>query len=351
MKRALNRLTTFIIYYFFSTNGNSCPSKTWILWVHMCAKLNNFLENLFSKWTVICAKYPVVVIVLSVLIFGSFMTGFLRFKEQTQSERLYFPQESTSKKLLDRSEHSFNAKTKPEEFLIEMKNGSNILNEEAVKTTLKIHEGLFKAAKGFSSICILLNPSIKPTNQDCAFIGILDIFQYNESLITDRNINSNESLLKKALNDNRTLFRNGRPASVNLRQVLGSYKFDKAKNKIEAKVIRMIYYAHFQEFDEGYEKTLLVEKRMIDYFESQQSYVASKGMVLHFFTGRSTDDSIAESSGGDLSLVIGAIVLMCSFTTLVLIKFNDMVAGHFVIGKLLFISFFSCSISLTCSEE
>ena len=306
----------------------------------MCAKLNNFLENLFSKWTGICSKYPVVVIVLSVLIFGSFMAGFLRFKEQKQSERLYFPQESTSKKLLDRSEHSFNAKTKPEEFLIEMKNGSNILNEEALKTTLKIHKGLLKAAKGLSSICILINPLIKPTNEDCAFIGILDIFQYNESLITDRNINSNESLLIKALNDNRTLFRNGRPASVNLRQVLGGYKFDRVENKIEAKVVRMMYYVHHQEFDEGYEKALLAEKRMIDYFESQQSHVASKGMVLHFFTGRSTDDSIAESSGGDLSLVIGAIVLMCSFTTLVLMKFKDIVAGHFVIGKLLFVCFF-----------
>lgn len=45
------------------------------------------------------------------------------------------------------------------------------------------------------------------------------------------------------------------------------------------------------------------------------------------------DSSIAESSGGDITLVAASIALMCTFSTVVLIALRDRVSGHVTAGK------------------
>ena len=311
--------------------------KIWYAWVRLCTKVNGFFELIFSKWAYICGSYPKTVIGISLLISLGFMAGFARFDLQNQSERLYFPQNSDSRKLQDRAESTFNVKGRIFEFIILMKNGSNIVNPETFKAALELHNGLLNQTERLKDICIFLRKPRNPENKDCFYMGALDLVHYNETLITNQNISSNSSYLLDTLNNNNTLFRNGRPASIMARHFLGN--LIKTDDKISSNSVRMSYYNRFPETDDFYDFTLPIEQDIIDYFQSNVGNLDAKGMVLEYFTGRSIDDSISESSGGDISLVAAAITLMCVFTTVVLLRVRDPVGGHFWTGKLIFIQF------------
>ena len=308
--------------------------KVWYGWVRLCTKVNEFFEFIFTKWAYICGSYPKTVIGISLLISLGFMAGFARFDLQNQSERLYFPQNSDSRKLQDRAENTFNVKGRIFEFIILMKNGSSIVNPEAFKAALELHNGVLNQTEKLKEICIFLRKPPNPKNKDCFYMGALDLVQYNETVITNENINPNSSYLLDTLNNNNTLFRNGRPASIMGRHFLG--RFVKTNGEVSSNSLRMTYYSMFPETDDFYDFTLPIEQDIIDYFQSKVGNLDARGMVLEYFTGRSIDDSISESSGGDISLVAAAITLMCVFTTIVLLRIRDPVGGHFWTGKLAF---------------
>ena len=308
--------------------------KVWYEWIQFCAKVNRFFEFMFSKWAYICGSYPKTVIGISLLISLGFMAGFARLDLQNQSDRLYFPQNSDSRKLQDRAESTFNGKGRIFEFIILMKNGSSIVNPEAFKAALELHNGVLNQVEKLKYICIFLREPSNPENKDCFYMGALDLVQYNEILITNQNININSTYLLDILSNNSTLFRNWRPASIMARHFLG--KLVKTNDKISFNSLRMSYFNKLPEVDEFYDFTLPIEQDIIDYFQSKVGNLKARGMVLEYFTGRSIDDSISESSGGDISLVTAAITLMCVFTTVVLLRVRDPVGGHFWTGKFTF---------------
>ena len=96
-------------------------SSTWKLWVRFCVTYNRFFEKIFKKWAGVTSTHPWKVILVGVLLILGLTAGMLRFS-QKEHKRLYFPENTQSKRDLTRAEKSFPYKIIPDEFFITMKN-------------------------------------------------------------------------------------------------------------------------------------------------------------------------------------------------------------------------------------
>ena len=300
-------------------------SKVWKKWVNICLSLNRLLRLIFSKWATFAGTYPKAVIAVCFVIALCLMGGFFRFKMQNQSERLYMPQNSKARQYLDRADKSFPVKAIPNEFILTRKDGGSILTVEAFTTALMLHNGIKRTR--IDQICTKLNRA-KKGFESCFVEGVLELFQYNESKITEVPI---QSTLQGAYNDDSKLMMNGRPSSYTFPRVLGHFSVENKTIKSDA--IRMLYYVYYAETSEAYQKLLPIEDEFINFLQSKQKEIKAKGMVLFLNAGKSLDDSVNKSSGGDISLVAISITLMCIFTTFSLSSCRDMVGGHLVSGK------------------
>lgn len=300
--------------------------KIWRGWVKICASINSFFEKVFVKWARLVGSYPKTVIFLSLFISLGLMAGFVRFNLQNHGEKLYFPQDSLSSQNDNRAKSSFPSKALPEVFILAMKDQSSILNTKALKAALLLHKGILHNTS-YNDICARVRND--STVDGCYYEGILDLFQYNNSWITNTSI---QSTLLNALNDDTILLNSGLPASVRLREVLGHYSYK--NSSVRAVSLRMQYFARYPETDELYDKNSEVEKEIIDFLESKQSEFDQEGMSIYIRTIRSIDDELSESSGGDIKYIAVSISLMCVFTTFALSKFRDVVGGHFLVGMI-----------------
>ena len=271
-------------------------SKVWNKWVSICLSVNRLLSLLFSKWTTFAGTYPKAVIAVGFVIALGLMGGLFRFKIQNHGARLYFPQNSKARQYMDRADKSFPVKAKPEEFILTRKDGGSILTTEAFTTALMLHNGI-KSTR-IDQICTKINQE-KTGFNSCFVKGVLELFQYNESKITELSI---QSTLQGAYNDDSKLMMNGIPASYNFPNVLGHFSVE--NKTIKADAIRMMYYVYYAETAEAYQKLLPIEDEFINFLQSKQNEIKAKGMVLFLNAGKSIDESISQSSGGDISFVV-----------------------------------------------
>ena len=300
----------------------------WRGWVGLCSRINRFFENSFFKWSGFVFVNPWKVIVVSLLIALGLMAGFARFNTQTQSERLYFPEHSQSKDDLERAAKSFPAKARNDEFIITMADGAaSILNRKPFELALKLHKRIMNET-GIEMICVPSDP-LKTDGHPCLFSNVLHLFQYNSTLVTDQNITPT---LLGALKNKHILFPNGRPAVVELENLLGDFQYDRQSDAISATALRALYTFKFPETDSFHKVVSDVQKKIGDVLLEGRAEAERDGMKLYLLTGRSTDESISESSGGDISLVAASIALMCTFSTVVLVGLRDHVSGHVTAG-------------------
>ena len=155
----------------------SCLNKLWKGWVRACTAVNRFFSFLFTHWTEITWNNPIKIIVIGIIISLVFMTGFLRFNELKHTERLYFPEKSSTKDTLDRTEKSFPHKVKPDEWILSMADHKgSVLNVKALNFALEIHNYITTQTD--------IHKSCYKTNENCIYLNILELFNYNETLLT-----------------------------------------------------------------------------------------------------------------------------------------------------------------------
>ncbi|XP_066914671.1 patched domain-containing protein 3-like [Clytia hemisphaerica] len=306
----------------------NCCSSLWRGWVRICSAINGFFERSFVKWSGIVFDHPWKVILSGLLIALGLMAGFARFNPQTQTERLFFPEHSRSRDDLERAEKTFPSKFKPDQFFITMADGvSSVLNSKALKLGLKYHNRIMNET-GIEQICLESNKSL--TGVPCVFLDPLFVFSYNESSITDASI---QPILTNALRNRKIIFPNGITAERNFPSIFGRYEYDNITQRISATALRFMYFNKFPETDSTHKLTSDIQKKMIDILlDAGVPEAERNGMKLYLLTGRSTDDGISESSGGDISLVAVSITLMCTFATVVLFRLRNRVNGHVTVG-------------------
>ena len=250
------------------------------------------------------------------------------FNQKEHKERLYFPEDTQSKRDLARAQKSFPYKLIADEFFITMADEkTSVLNAKALRFALRLHQKIMLET-GIRSSCY----KIKRTHNNppkCMVRTLLELFEFDENLITEESI---QQTIADAMNNPKRLIL-GRPASMVFEDVLGKFRFDSSSNTSYASAIRVMYMMKFPEDEHIYEVLAKTQKESIDLLLSQQPKAEEQGLKLFLQMLRSVDDGIGESFRGDMSLVVISIGMMVVFIVVCLFKLRDRVGSQVLIGN------------------
>ena len=245
---------------------------------------------------------------------GGLSSGFAFMETENKAEKLYIPQNSESiSNLKEAREYGFYRPVRQTEVIIINNQGKSVLTKECFQDALLLHE-LVTNIPGYLELCLPLKKGAKPViSSQCVTEEPLGIFNYSTSQL--------ESLVMK-LNSLQTSM------SELLGRVFGKISHNNSNQIISAKAIRLVYYLKGSHFGEVVsKKTTDWEKEFLDKMKSFNSSLLKCGPV-YYTSGRSLDDSINESTSGDIKLIIVTFSAMISFACLMLGKFKNPLTGH-----------------------
>ena len=288
------------------------------------------MEVGFYKYGYLISKRPLVVILICTVLAGAFGWGLSLLKIETRTDKLYIPQESRSISDLRNAEQYFPVKVRTAKVILMPKTGDSVFEAGLFKAGLKIFQSILNKT-ALDGVCIKANASSSgtislPTN--CVTLDPFLFFKYNEADI--KNVTDTVNQIDK--NPNITM-PNGRPAASTFPFLFGKIQKDSNGTIKSARALRFQFYLKYPEDDTFTEKVLKWEKQFIDVIQSLEKDITSQGYDLYYFAFRSVDDSINESTGGDIKLLVITFVIMCTFTCLVLCSFRDRVKGHAMVAN------------------
>eukprot|EP00112_Aurelia_sp_Birch-Aquarium-sp1_P019721 Seg494.9 transcript_id=Seg494.9/GoldUCD/mRNA.D3Y31 product="Patched domain-containing protein 3" protein_id=Seg494.9/GoldUCD/D3Y31 len=125
---------------------------------------------------------------------------------------------------------------------------------------------------------------------------------------------------------------NARPLSVNLPSILGKVRRDSTGNITYAQAIGFTVYIKYPDTDNQYKDILSWEGKFIKYMDTIKKENNKNGLDVFYFTYKSIDDSINESTSGDIVFITITFTIMCTFTCFALSRFRNRVTGHGLAG-------------------
>ena len=209
-------------------------------------------------------RYHKIVILLCFLFTVIMAIGAVRMDPLSRSEELFIPQNSQAFTDLDKGHQYFLLKFRAESVLVASKKGSDVLSSNQILLrALDLHEQILKLPD-FNNTCLRVGNN---SNSQCFYSSVLDVFNYNRSLIQSLNTSvSMKDYLHNVYNDTTILLNSGRPAAVSFKDLLG--KFDALS--MFANSIRLVYYLKYAEStDDNYDSVIGAEKEIIDFCESK----------------------------------------------------------------------------------
>ncbi|XP_066923421.1 patched domain-containing protein 3-like isoform X3 [Clytia hemisphaerica] len=316
------------------SKDRSCIHRTWIGWIKICRKINDFIENMFEKHTRFITSHHSKVIIACFVFTALMAIGAVWFNALQRNEELFIPQGSQAFKDLDRAQaKGFEDMYYRNQDII-ISGFDNMFDKpEAFKEALKLHKRI-NASNGYEDVCF--KAKNEQGIEECLVVTSLQVFGYNESMIGDTPANIKTSLNQWLQNPNR-LFSNGRPAFLNYPNIFGTYKSnDTDSSVISANAIRITYYTKYvNTWDSDYDTVIDWEKDyFIDICKSFGTSLdhAGSSLKVNYFAGRTTADAILESTVGDLPLFSVAFILMVAFCLLVFSRWKNLVTGHLTVA-------------------
>ena len=245
---------------------------------------------------------------------GTLAAGFAFMETENRTEKLYIPQNSESIRNLKKArEYGFDHALRKTEVILLSKVGTNVLTQGCFRDALLLHESITNIP-GYLDYCLPLKKDVKPLiSSQCVTEEPLGIFNYNSSQF--------ESLLTKLNNEQMS---EGRL----FHRVLGKISRSNLGQITSAKAIRLTYYLKGSNLDEAIsEKIIYWEKEFLNRMKAFDSNRLKCGTV-YYTTGRSLEDSIAESTEADIILIMITYITMISFACLMLGKYRNPLTGH-----------------------
>ena len=274
---------------------------------------NRWIETFFSGLGGLVAKYPLLVIFLCFLIMGSLASGLAFMKIENRTEKLYIPQNSKSISNLNKAEsYGFYRPSRNTEVILLSHAGTNVLTEQCFQDALALHE-LVTNIPGFIKLCLPITQGVHPVvSSQCSTEEPLRIFNYSSNDFKNILDKLNESQISK---------------SVVLDRVFGKISRDPSGLITSAKAIRLVYYM------KGFSLDADISEEITDW--EREFLNAIKGLnrssycgEIFYTTRRSIDDSIAESTGSDIKLIVVTFTVMISFACFMLGKYLNPLTGH-----------------------
>lgn len=276
------------------------------------------------------AKHPLITIQICLLFVGVFSVGFVWFKAESRTEKLFIPQSSKAIDDLNTAEKYFRIKFREEIILLVASPGHpNVLSPECLRQALKAHNAVMKV-ESYSDFCLTLSGNKSKSAEDCVMINPLEFIQFNESRLIGKDITQVQKELSKAYNDTSLLTRNGRPFWFNFNRVFGDAT-RKHGSITDAKALQMVYLIQDPTDDDTYKQVLEWEKNFIDRVALLVDELSC--FDVHYSSERSMDDAVSESTGSDVTLVSITFTIMISFACFMLGKYLNPLTGHALLAN------------------
>jgi len=256
--------------------------------------------------------------------------GFVWFKAESRTEKLFIPQSSKAIDDLNTAEKYFRIKFREEIILLVASPGHpNVLSPECLRQALKADNTVMKV-ESYSDFCLSLSGNKSKSAEDCVMINPLEFIQFNESRLIGKDITQVQKELSKAYNDTSLLTRNGRPFWFNFNRVFGDAT-RKHGSITDAKALQMVYLIQDPTDGDTYKKVLKWEKNFIDRVALLVDELSC--FDVHYSSERSMDDAVSESTGSDVTLVSITFTIMISFPCFMLGKYLNPLTGHALLAN------------------
>ena len=256
--------------------------------------------------------------------------GFVWFRSETRTDKLFVPQSSKAVKDLETAEKYFRIKFREEIVLLVAAPGHpNVLSPECLRQAFRAHKAVMNL-ESYVDFCVTLSGNKSRSPEDCVMTNPLEFLQFNEINLIGKDLTQVQLELNKAANDTSLVTRNGRPFWFNLDGVFGSIT-RKQEIITGAKALQMIYPIRAPSDDDAYEDVLKWETKFIEKMASLVDKLSC--FEVHYSSERSMDDAIDESTGSDVTLVSITFTLMISFACIMLGKFFNPLTGHSLLAN------------------
>ena len=290
------------------------------------------LERFFGWFGEGIAKHPLITISICLVFVSICSVGFVWLKAENRTVKLFVPQSSRSINDLDKAEKYFRVKIREEIVLLTASSDDrNVLVPDCLRQAFKAHHAVMEL-QSYSEFCVTLSGDKAKTQDDCMIISPLEFLQFNESKIDSKmTLEQVQGEISRAYNSSRPLARNGRTFSYNFNRTFGGATKKKDGTFLKATALQMVYLMSDLGDEKENDKVLEWEKTFIDKLESLDGTLSC--FKVHYSSGRSLDDAIAESSGSDVTLVSITFTLMITFACVMLGKFLNPLTGHSLLAN------------------
>ena len=276
------------------------------------------------------AKHPLITISFCLVFVSVCSVGFVWFKSESRTVKLFIPQNSQAIDDLNTAEKYFRLKNREENILlVATSDHPNVLAPECLRQALKAHHAVMEL-ESYSDFCVPLKGPKANSLEDCMMINPLEFLQFNESNLNGKTLLQVQNEINRAYNNSGKLMRNGRPFWYNFNRMFGS-AVRKDGRITEAKALQMVYLMRDPSDEDMNEKVLELEKAFIDKVSSLVDSLSC--FEVHYSSERSMDDAIAESSGSDITKVSITFTLMITFACVMLGKFRNPLTGHSLLAN------------------
>ena len=288
------------------------------------------LRHFFGWFGEKIATHPLITIQICLLFVSVCSVGFVWFRSETRTDKLFVPQSSKAVKDLETAEKYFRIKFREEIVLLVAAPGHpNVLSPECLRQAFRAHKAVM-TLESYTDFCVTLSGNKSRSSEDCVMINPLEFLQFNESYLINKDISQIQHELSKALKNTSFIMRNGRPFWLNLNRIFGKIT-RKQENITGAKALQIVYHIRDPSDEDARERVLNWEKKFIDKMASVVDKLPC--FEVHYSSERSLDDAVAESSGSDVKLVSITYTLMISFACIMLGKFKNPLTGHSLLAN------------------
>ncbi|XP_076084000.1 NPC intracellular cholesterol transporter 1-like isoform X2 [Mytilus galloprovincialis] len=322
------------------------------------AAMERILQRTFTRWGACCARHPVLVIVLGVIIAGGLSAGIALFKVTTNPVELWSSSNSRARQEKDYFDSHFGPFYRIEQLVITRPNNhskyrhplpppapstayvnySNLFDKEFLHMLLDMQLEIEALTATYNNKTVKLEDicfkPLAPDNNNCATQSVLEYWQKNHTTL-DKVIMDEWGFTVMADFIDHFEYCVSAPASTQDTKglnisclavdsaptfpwvVMGGYDSTNYKNST-AFVITFLVNNHLK--DEDNEKAKAWEKVLISYLQSKQDH---PNMTISFSTERSIEDELNRESQSDVLTILISYLIMFGYITLTLGQYGS----------------------------
>ncbi|XP_028417678.1 patched domain-containing protein 3-like [Dendronephthya gigantea] len=142
------------------------------------------LENIFYRLGRTVGGSPWITILVSLLLCGACMAGFLRFEQESRGEKLWVPQDSKAQDDKEWVEKMFPEESGQVNFILEK---SNVLKAEVIQQVFKIHQEVMNITITFENKSLEWKDICFRKGDICSLASILELWSFDENTINSLN--------------------------------------------------------------------------------------------------------------------------------------------------------------------